>query len=301
VRTYLRTHPPPSSRREDDLLWDDATRIASFALLLESFVSLLANLLLPLFLRGRLRIPVLTLRRYWITSHILFGLLMWSTVFIASVEGAVAMVASVGLCWALTLWAPFALISQCVSHINDVSRRESIANSRIGTPDLRPLDAGSPYGGIGEHIPPLPTHGISVSNPDERRPSQSTPVLAPTSFAPRHNTFLTPDDAVATKGPEKKEEITSAGTIMGLHNVFISSPQFISTLVASVIFHFLGAGGRGDDIDHSSFVDPTLETTTGGSIAWVLRVGGLGGFMAAYLTWHLAEEVDAFGRQNIDT
>jgi solute carrier family 45 protein 1/2/4 len=226
---------------------------------------------------------------------------MWSTVFIASVEGAVAMVASVGLCWALTLWAPFALISQCVSHINDVSRRESIANSRIGTPDLRPVDAGSPYGGIGEHIPPLPTHGISVSNPDERRPSQSTPVLAPTLFAPRHNTFLTPDDAVATKGPEKKEEITSAGTIMGLHNVFISSPQFISTLVASVIFHFLGAGGRGDDIDHSSFVDPTLETTTGGSIAWVLRVGGLGGFMAAYLTWHLAEEVDAFGRQNIDT
>jgi hypothetical protein len=88
---------------------------------------------------------------------------------------------------------------------------------------------------------------------------------------------------------------------MGLHNVFISSPQFISTLVASVIFHFLGAGGRGDDIDNSSLVDPTLETSTGGSIAWVLRVGGLGGFMAAYLTWHLAEEVDAFGRQTLDT
>jgi len=211
------------------------------------------------------------------------------------------MVATVGLCWALTLWAPFALISQCVSHINDVSRRESIANSRAHTPDLRPLDAESQYGAIGEHGPPLQTHGISVSNPDERRPSQSTPLLAPTQFAPRHDTFLTPEYGRPINPPDKKEEITSAGTIMGLHNVFISSPQFISTLVASVIFHFLGAGGRGDDIDPSSFVDPALETRTGGSIAWVLRVGGLGGFMAAYLTWHLAEEVDAFGRRNIDT
>ena len=225
---------------------------------------------------------------------------MWSTLFIVSVEGAVAMVATVGLCWALTLWAPFALISQCVSHINDVSRRESIANSRIGTPDLRPLD-GSPYGAV-EHVSPLPAHGISVSNPDERRPSQSTPLLAPTPFAPRHTTFPSPEDALPATSTEKKEEITSAGTIMGLHNVFISSPQFISTLVASVIFHFLGAGGRGDDIDPSSVVvDPATETRTGGSIGWVLRVGGLGGFIAAYLTWHLAEEVDAFGCRDIDT
>lgn len=226
---------------------------------------------------------------------------MWSTLFITSVEGAVAMVASVGLCWALTLWAPFALISQCVSHINDVSRRESIANSRAATPDLRPMD-GSPFGAV-EHVTPLQAHGISVSNPDERRPSQSTPLLAPTPFAPRHHTFLPPEDAVQTKPQsEKKEEITSAGTIMGLHNVFISSPQFISTLIASIIFHFLGAGGRGDDIDpFSSLLNPATETRTGGSIGWVLRVGGLGGFVAAYLTWRLAEEVDAFGRQNIDT
>jgi len=203
---------------------------------------------------------------------------MWSTIFIASVEGAVVMVAAAGISWALTLWAPFALIAQCVSHIHDVSRKESIASSRTPTPDLRP--DGSPYHAT----------GISVTNPDERRPLQSTPILAPQPRPVRH-TFL---DVSNTQKEEKKEEITSAGAIMGLHNVFISSPQFISTLLASVIFHFLGAGGRGDDI-HPEMEPPTADTWGGGSIAWVLRVGGLGGIIAAYLTWGLAEETEAFG------
>jgi len=277
VTTYLRTHPPPQTHHDEDLLWDNATRIASFALLLESFTSLSANLILPLLLRGRFRVPGLTLRRLWITSHLLFAFLMWSTLFIASVEGAIIMVAAAGISWALTLWAPFALIAQCVSHIHDVSRRESIASSRSVTPDLRP--DGSPY---------LPS-GISVTNPDERRPSQSTPLLAPQPRLARQ-TFLD----VSSQREEKREEITSAGAIMGLHNVFISSPQFISTLLASVIFHFLGAGGRGDDI-HPETEPSTADNWGSGSIGWVLRIGGLGGFIAAYLAWGLAEEADAVG------
>jgi solute carrier family 45, member 1/2/4 len=270
-------------------MWDKATRLASFALLLESIVALIANLVLPLLLRGRLAVPGFTLRRFWLASHILFAMLMWSTLFIGSVDGAVAMVSVAGISWGLTLWAPFALIAQCVSHINDVSRRESFASSRSQTPDIRSID-GSPYGAIR----PIVTTGISVTNPDERLPSQSTPLLAPqpTSAVPQPFVLSAP---APSQRSEKKEEITSAGTIMGLHNVFISSPQFISTLLASLIFHFLGAGGRGDDI-HPTFMEPVAETRFGGSIAWVLRVGGLGGFIAAYLTWRLAEEAEAFGQ-----
>lgn len=303
VRTYLSTHPPPSNRREEDLLWDNATRIASFALLLESLVALIANLVLPLFLRGRLEIRGLTLRRIWLASHLLFAFLMWSTLFISSVEGAVIMVSAAGISWALTLWAPFALIAHCVSHLNDVSRRESIASSRAGTPDLRSSD-DSPHGGPRQFeriVSPLASTGISVSNPDERTPSQSTPLLAPrpTFATDRRHSLLTRQTSQQIP-QEKKDEITSAGAIMGLHNVFISSPQFISTLLASVIFHFLGAGGRGDDIHGLTMVEPAVEPQTGGSIAWVLRVGGLGGVIAAYLTWRLAEEVEAFGHSTIE-
>jgi solute carrier family 45 protein 1/2/4 len=189
---------------------------------------------------------------------------MWSTLFIVNVQGAVTMVTAAGISWALTLWAPFALIAQCVSHINDISRQTSIASSRITTPDLRPCDQ-SPY----------ISSGISISNPDERI---TTPqMVIPTPNLPK----------------EKKDEITSAGTILGLHNVFISSPQFVSTLLASLMFHFLGAGGRGDDI-HPQMMDGLAEGRGGGSIAWVLRIGGLGGIYAAYLTWRLAEKEDAF-------
>jgi solute carrier family 45, member 1/2/4 len=229
---------------------------------------------------------------------------MWSTLFISSVEGAVSMVSAAGISWALTLWAPFALIAHSVSHINDVSRRESIASSRIGTPDLRSAD-GPPYGGPRQServVSPLATTGISVSNPDERRASQSTPLLAPrpTIATDHQNSLLDRQTASPQIPQEKRDEITSAGAIMGLHNVFISSPQFISTLLASVIFHFLGAGGRGDDIHALTMVEPVVEPQTGGSIAWVLRIGGLGGVIAAYLTWRLAEEVDAFGQSTLE-
>jgi solute carrier family 45, member 1/2/4 len=226
---------------------------------------------------------------------LLFALLMWSTLFISSVDGAVVMVSVAGISWALALWAPFALIAHTVSHINDVSRRESIASSRAATPDLR-LFNGSQYGTGQPERSPLVTTRISITNPDDRIPSQSSPLLAPQPQIVDHRVFLfTPPSTLSQPSQlEKKDEITSAGAIMGLHNAFISSPQFISTLLASVIFHFLGAGGRGDDI-HSTSMESTLETRTSGSVAWVLRVGGLGGFIAAYLTWQLAEEVDAFG------
>jgi solute carrier family 45, member 1/2/4 len=265
VQHYLRDHLPPPTRHDEDLLWDTATRIASFALVLESFVSLFANLFLPLLLRGPLHVPGLTLRRYWIASHILFAALMWSTLFITRVQGAVTMVAVAGVSWALALWAPFALIAKCVSHLNDVSRRESIASSRTSTPDIRP------EGNYGT----LDGQGISVT----RDRGEDTPVLAPLPIRPVLNGALP---------QEKPDEITSAGAIMGLHNVFISSPQFISTVLASIIFKVLGAGGRGDDIHPENFE----LVGAGGSIGWVLRIGGLGGLVAAYLTWCLDEEAD---------
>jgi solute carrier family 45, member 1/2/4 len=252
----------------------------------------------------------MTVRRFWIASHLLFAGLMWSTCFISNVEGAVAMVAIAGISWALTLWAPFALIAHCVSHIQDVSRRESLASSRrasqassrSGTPDLRPAD-GSPYGTMRRFSDRAPPHthahvGSGISITEDRRPSISTPLLAPEPRSQSHEiqrSLFSPPSPSPLK-PEKKE-ITSAGAIMGLHNVFISSPQFISTLLASVMFHFLGAGGRGDDIGPNSTEPSTSDGWGGGSIAWVLRVGGLGGLVAAYLAWRLKEENEELGEE----
>ncbi|KAA6412001.1 MAG: sucrose transporter [Lasallia pustulata] len=75
-------------------------------------------------LLSTLQIPWLTLRRAWLLSHLLFAACMVFTFFVTSIEGATALVGLVGLAWALTLWAPFALISA------EISKRDADARVR---------------------------------------------------------------------------------------------------------------------------------------------------------------------------
>ncbi|KAK9384719.1 major facilitator superfamily domain-containing protein [Lipomyces mesembrius] len=60
-----------------------------------------------------------------------------------------------------------------------------------------------------------------------------------------------------------------AGIIMGVHNVFVSLPQVLSSLASSIIFKFL-AKPRGEEDDNS--------------IVWIFRLSGLGAIVAAYLS-----------------
>jgi solute carrier family 45, member 1/2/4 len=74
-----------------------------------------------------------------------------------------------------------------------------------------------------------------------------------------------------------EEETDQAGVILGLHNVAVSSPQILATLVSSVIFHFL----------------QTPRNVPGDtSVSWTLRLGGVAGLVAASITYHLGEPED---------
>lgn len=99
-------------------LCQEAVRFGTFASFLFAIVAFLTNIALPLILRtlnkaystsaessSRLSIP-----RAWTYSHAFFALAMFSTLFVTSQAAATFVVASVGLSWALTLWAPFAII-----------------------------------------------------------------------------------------------------------------------------------------------------------------------------------------------
>ncbi|KAH8702573.1 sodium/hydrogen exchanger 3 [Talaromyces proteolyticus] len=59
----------------------------------------------------KLQIPGLTLRRTWLISHVLFALCMFTTFFITSYQAGTVVIGIIGISWAITLWAPFALIS----------------------------------------------------------------------------------------------------------------------------------------------------------------------------------------------
>ncbi|PYH90571.1 MFS general substrate transporter [Aspergillus ellipticus CBS 707.79] len=114
---------------EINRIWEDATRIGTLALLVNGVVSFATSVFLPLLvapsekqmephattglrsLRLKLRIPGLTLRRTWLLSHFLFSICMLSTFFISSPGQASVMTGIVGISWAITAWAPFALIA----------------------------------------------------------------------------------------------------------------------------------------------------------------------------------------------
>ena len=66
----------------------------------------------------------LSLRRAWMLSHIMFAICMASTFFISTTTQATILTAFIGLPWALSLWAPFALISA------EISKRDSEARRR---------------------------------------------------------------------------------------------------------------------------------------------------------------------------
>lgn len=72
-----------------------------------------------------LQIPGLTLRRAWLLSHLLFALCMWTTFLVRTPTVATALVGVVGISWALTLWAPFALISA------EISKRDAMRRSAL--------------------------------------------------------------------------------------------------------------------------------------------------------------------------
>ncbi|KAE8355524.1 Sodium/hydrogen exchanger family-domain-containing protein [Aspergillus coremiiformis] len=289
---------PNLSDNEIDKAWEKATRIGTFALLVYAIISFVANITLPMFIVptyqpdvsseetnnpsgderpflgtrslswstlpvgtpseppptlpdkktveaadrsswvSKLQIPGLTLRRAWALSHVLFALCMFSTFFIYSHQAGTVVIAIVGICWALTLWAPFALISAEVARI-DAERRIQRYRSEVAGPTI-PNSAGNsaqPY---------------SITRHDDLEDGLSSPRKAMT----------------------EEENLAQAGIILGLHNVAVSSPQILSSLICSVIFK-MSQKPRGEPWDDS--------------VGWTLRFGGCAAVLAAWLTRRAAD------------
>jgi len=282
VNPYLK---PDLSDSEIDRLWEQATRVGTFALLIYAIVSLVGSVLLPFLVvpsykpiitddsnstitssspvgirhrspsfdqlpfsasgatlsvylpvDGResvgepqsllsrmlvkIQIPGLTLRRLWLLTQILFALCMFSTFFIHTPVAATVMAGIVGIPWALTVWAPFALISAEIAHREELSRRRQ---RRLG--QLQTTSEGNEVDGI-------------------------------------------------KQGTDGEAPADQAGIVLGLHNVAVSTPQILATLISSVVFKALQKprGVPGDT-----------------SLGWVLRIGGVAALIATYFTSRLGD------------
>lgn len=115
----------------------DAIRYGTFANFLFSIVAFATNSLLPILLGVSIK-PGLAARkptakfgisRAWTCAHIFFALAMFATMMVTSQVAATFLVASVGLSWALTHWAPFAIIG------SELAARQSFNTRTNGFPD----------------------------------------------------------------------------------------------------------------------------------------------------------------------
>ncbi|RDW78792.1 putative sucrose transporter [Aspergillus mulundensis] len=287
---------PDLSDSDIDKAWEKATRVGTLALLIYALVSFIANIALPVFVvptykpvisddisetgirheaepclrverqsstdievglvselhpevfRGKarrsakrkawlskLQIPGLTLRRTWLLSQMLFALCMFSTFFISSVAAATIVVGLIGISWALTLWAPFALISAEVATLQE-ERRVRRRRSEMVTFD--------------EQASARRDRGANENENEGETGSSRSPKAA------------------------EDEDLAQAGIVLGLHNVAVSSPQVLSSLICSAIFKAFQKP-RGEPYDDS--------------VGWVLRFGGCAALLAAWLTSRLSE------------
>jgi len=139
-------------------------RIGAFASLIFAIVALLANTILPFlisgpshnlkperthFIQSRLLKP--TVIQVWTASHILFAVATFSTIFVTSQTGGIIVIGCLGLSWALTLWAPFAVIGVELASIQEVH----INNSEDKFGDVRNCDTGVI----------LSLHNMAISSP----------------------------------------------------------------------------------------------------------------------------------------
>lgn len=252
VQPHLEKDPHMSPEKLNEL-YEQATRVGSFALLVNSIVSLLTNVLLPFFIAptydnqaamnqpirpayhrrstrsrtwlDRLRIPGFTLNRAWFGSLVLFSGAMLCTLVVRSVEAATALIGIAGITWAMTLWAPYAIISAEISR-RDVLLRAQKLQAAQGHDDVAPMESLE-----GDGIAPVVT-----------------------------------GDA---------EEHDEAGVVMGIHNMAIAAPQILANVGSSLIFK-IWQKPRGTPGDKS--------------IAFVLAIGGLFVLASAFYVSDLKEQ-----------
>ncbi|KAL1880503.1 hypothetical protein VTK73DRAFT_5890 [Phialemonium thermophilum] len=257
---YLEENPHMTPD-ELDKLYEQATRIGTFALLIFAITSLATNVFLPFFIAPtydsqpvtnvegsalgpaglkkyedeektwlhHLIIPGFTLRRAWMFSQILFFFAMSCTVIARSVEFATVLIGLVGITWALTLWAPWAIISAEISRRDARLRAQKKHNASSGDAALR--------------------------------------------NSPSLDGYSDQDQGVDAQ--EEKEEVDQAGVILGIHNMAIAAPQIIATVASSILFRIFQKP-RGTPGDHS--------------IAIVMALGGVAVLISAWFIHRIREE-----------
>ncbi|KAI5121605.1 hypothetical protein M0805_009476 [Coniferiporia weirii] len=399
---YKATQPLPVDDAAADAQDTQATIVGARAFFHFSLVALVANFVLPVFVkgegeRGRVdagagtgvsrfleRLKVVHLCELWAASHLLFALCMGATFFVSSVSGATVLVTVIGFSWAMTQWAPFSLLAEeilassqdeCFDDSASISirlldtrgpgvdadadadvdviwdesherqrlmedgRRERVNSTKLRTADEdegasdTDADSGagsraSSFDGDGGGAGLRANTGINglLGNDAARRSRLEFHSDADADAdADFENRDRDRDAERAQPAPRPGGGLQAkSGIIIGIHNLFIVIPQFISTGLTSLVFalfdpgksvrpgHSPGIGvpgiGNGTiavgDVNANANVTDAVASLLfyarddeGGdahsvnSVAVIFRFGGVAAMIAFVLCWRLAREL----------
>lgn len=215
---------------------------------------------------------------------------MVATFWATSVRGATAVVALVGVPWAITCWVPFALVMESIREVEAERAAQSVPVSPTLDAPSSPPPSSPTARQPAQRALRTPfrsslrqaSWAIHPSQQSEASTSPARgarPISASDGPAADEHTSLLPPTSRSTSPPADKPSSSggAGGTILGLHNLSIVLPQFFVAIVAAGIFRLTSrASSRTLFYAVSAFADGG-EGELGGEddVVWVLRFGGL--------------------------
>jgi len=222
----------------------------------------------------------------------LFAFAMFCSPFVHTVGGATFVVGLCGLPWAVTCWAPFALLGDEISKLGgredgyemvetNVERRspppsyDEIEKER-DSQERDPESSRARRDSLESVLSEAHSEDLEIFNDDPTRSSEER-ILR---LGQRTSDFQSHPLPGHLHEPAPTNDV--AGEMLGIMNVFVTLPQFIMTFVSSVVFAILEPGKS------KELTEGKVEDRGGvNAIAVVMVIGGIGSLAAGWFTMKL--------------
>lgn len=205
------------------------------------------------------------LQTAWMISHLMFAGTMFFAPLARSVRFATFLVATCGIPWSISSWAPFAFMGVEINKLATPSLTSSTRPSRVT------MITGSRQGGITY----FPVDAADINNPD----------IEMDDHVLRLNHHLEGDSDTESDIDELEPSSTGelAGIYLGVLNVYTTLPQFVGTFISLIVFSILEPGRSPDQKpDGREWMD--LDPNAVNPIAVCLFIGALSALGAAEAT-----------------
>ncbi|TFK21002.1 sucrose transporter [Coprinopsis marcescibilis] len=341
--------PLPTTDAEKAALDQESTRLGSRALFYSSVIALIINIALPAFIvkptqegaasrigiapsskLSWLKVPRVLqfhLASLWAFSLLVFALSMFATFFVRSLLGATLLISVTGFSWAVTQWAPFALLAEAILTEPGAPAADDTGSIQLTDARTRPRvdhDESSDSESEDEVSKAIENRRLLLGNPAAHVSRIRIDVDDHLDSGPNDNDYeiVNGNDRDGT-GPNPSGSLSAkAGIILGIHNVFIVIPQFLVTGLSSIIFAIFdphtpptstgqlasdrlknatsalvdSAGRLPRDVYYLgneliSRAETVLQPTHSNSVVYIFRIGGVAATFGFVLCWRLARNM----------